>query len=760
MRCKRGVAAGGRTLALDWPDMPPSDPIACLQVALPVPLPRLFDYLPPAGHAATPALVGHRVQVPFGSRELVGVVASVGMADAGVELRQARGLPDAEPLFSGELLDSLRWLARYTHAPPGEVFATALPAPLRAGEPLPDTHAWAWVLTEAGATGLAGLRRNSRPRRLAQLLEAGPADEDRLDRQLEGWRDAARALAKRGYAERVAIPATPGAPDPQAGPPPNPEQQAAIDAIAAARGFAPVLLEGVTGSGKTEVYLHAIADCLARGRQALVLVPEIGLTPQTLARFRARLGVPVHALHSGLADGERARVWAAAWRGEARVVVGTRSAVFTPLPEAGLIVVDEEHDGSYKQQDGIRYHARDFALVRGKALAVPVLLGSATPSLETLHNAGAGRYAHLRLRQRAGEARPPAVRILDVRKRPLQAGLAPEVLEMIGAALREGGQVLVFKNRRGYAPVLLCHDCGWSAHCPRCSTPVQSTPLTVHAGGGKLVCHHCGHRQSRPLACPDCASLALQPQGVGTERLEELLAERFADWPVLRIDRGTTQRRDGLAKLLAELGDRPGILVGTQILAKGHDLPNLTRVVVVGVDEGLFSSDFRGGEKLAQLLVQVAGRAGRARKPGEVWWQTHHPDHPLLHALINGGYESFAAAELVQREAASFPPYAHQAMLRAEASQVEAASAFLRAARHALEDAACAGGKAPEVELHGPITAPMPRRAGHYRMQLLVSSPRRGALHACLDAALPGLYALPEARRTRWSLDVDPVDLY
>ncbi len=304
-----------------------------------------------------------------------------------------------------------------------------------------------------------------------------------------------------------------------------------------------------------------------------MLVPEIGLTPQTLARFRARLGVPVHALHSGLNDNERARAWTAAWRGEARVIVGTRSAVFTPLPEAGLIVIDEEHDASYKQQDGIRYHARDFALVRASKLGVPVLLGSATPSLETLHNAQAGRYAHLRLRRRAGDARPPAVRILDVRKRPLQAGLAPEVLEMIGAALRDGGQVLVFKNRRGYAPVLLCHDCGWSAHCPRCSTPAHSTPLTVHAGGGKLVCHHCGHRQARPLACPDCASLALQPQGVGTERLEELLAERFADWPVLRIDRGTTQRRDGLAKLLAELGERPGILVGTQILPRATTCP-------------------------------------------------------------------------------------------------------------------------------------------------------------------------------------------
>jgi len=733
----------------------------CLRVALPLPLPRLFDYAPPPGAAAAAGDVGRRVRVPFGTRELAGVVVAVGPPESSAELRQALAFVDPVPLFAGELFDSLGWLARYTHAPLGEVLATALPAPLRAGEPLPDTHAWAWALTEAGATGLTSLRAGARPRRLAELLQAGPMDEDRLDQALEGWRPAARALARRHYADRVAVPASAHPPAPQPGPLPNPGQQAAIEAIAATAGFAPMLLEGVTGSGKTEVYLHAIAACLARGRQALVLVPEIGLTPQTLARFRARLGVSVHALHSGMADGERARVWAAAWRGEARVVVGTRSAVFAPLPEAGLIVVDEEHDASYKQQDGIRYHARDFALVRGKALDVPVLLGSATPSLETLHNAQAGRYAHLRLHQRAGDAQPPTVRILDVRKRPLQAGLAPETLHAIEAALGDGGQVLVFKNRRGYAPVLLCHDCGWSAHCPRCSTATQGTPMTVHAGGGRLVCHHCGHRQARPPACPDCASLALQPQGIGTERLEELLAERFSDWPVLRIDRGTTARRDGLARLLAELGERPGILVGTQILAKGHDLPNLTRVVVVGVDEGLFSSDFRAGEKLAQLLIQVAGRAGRAQRPGEVWWQTHHPEHPLLHALIQGGYGSFARAELPQREAAGFPPFAHLALLRAEAQQADAAAAFLHAARDILH-AALPAGRAPEaaIALHGPLTAPMARRAGMYRMQLLLSCGHRPALHACLDAVLPAIHALPQARRARWSLDVDPVDLY
>ena len=736
-----------------------SAPDSVLRVALPVPLPRLFDYRPPADG---PGDVGCRVRVPFGSRSLVGVIAQIGPADPGLaELREAEALLDPQPLLQGELLASLRWLARYTHAPLGEVLATALPSALRRGEPLPETHAWAWRLTEAGATAHARLR--GRPRQLADRLQTDALDEDFLDTEVDDWRAAARALLKRGLAERIAVPASSRAPLPQPGPVLNAEQAEALAALRARPGFAATLLDGVTGSGKTEVYLQAIADCLARGRQALVLVPEIGLTPQALARFRKRLGVPIHALHSGLTDNERVRVWAAVWRGEARVIVGTRSAVFTPLPEAGLIVIDEEHDGSYKQQDGIRYHARDFALVRGKALDVPVILGSATPSLETLHNAQAGRYAHLRLRKRAGDAQPPTVRVIDVRKRPLDAGLSSDLLKAMRAALDAGGQVLVFKNRRGYAPVLLCHDCGWSAQCKRCSTPLRASPMTVHGGGRRLQCHHCCARQTPPPACPDCASLALQPQGVGTERLEELLAEKFADVPVLRIDSASTRRKDALEKLFIEFGAQPGILVGTQMLAKGHDLPNLTLVAVVGIDEGLFSADFRAGEKLAQLLIQVAGRAGRADKRGEVLLQTHHPEHPLLQTLIHGGYSAFAEIELVQREAACFPPFAHIALLRAEAQQADAPTQFLQAAKTVLMPWCApkpARGVAPAgLTLDGPVPAPMPRRAGMYRAQLLLSSPTRRELHAALDDAQSLLFALPEARKVRWSLDVDPIDL-
>ncbi|MCC7097773.1 MAG: primosomal protein N' [Thermomonas sp.] len=749
------------------PDRP-----AVLRVALPVPLPRSFDYLPPEGVAVEQVAVGQRLRVPFGQRELCGIVIERGLADQDVELRTALDLPDARPLLSGELLASLRWLSAYLHAPLGEVLATALPAMLRRGEPLPDIASYGWCLNEAGRTAWPAMRAG-KPKQLAETLQH-LRDEEALDAMCPGWRTPLRRLREHGWVDRIEI--TPErvavAPCATAGIVLNDEQAQAIAAIRDRQGYAPTLLDGVTGSGKTEVYLQAIGDCLARGKQALVLVPEIGLTPQALARFRARLGAPVHALHSGLNDGERAAVWLKAAAGQARVIVGTRSAIFVPLPEAGLIVVDEEHDGSYKQFDGIRYHARDFALVRARALDVPIVLGSATPALETLHNARAGKFAHLRLKQRAGDAKPPLVRVQDVRKRPLRAGLSEESLAAIRSALDAGGQVLVFKNRRGYAPVLLCHDCGWSAHCSRCSMQDKPTAMTVHAHGRRLQCHHCGHRKPSPPACPDCGGLALQAQGNGTERIEEDLAARFDDVPVLRIDRGSTGHRDALQRHLDTLGTRPGILVGTQMLAKGHDLPNLTLVVVVGIDEGLFSADFRSGEKLAQLLIQVAGRAGRADKPGTVLLQTHHPEHPLLNTLVTCGYHAFADAELRLREEAGFPPFAHLALLRAEAKQAEPSLRFLQDAKatcmawnaHAESNPhpnpSLGGREAEIVAIDGPLPAPMPRRAGYVRAQLLLSATSRKALHAALSTLMPALYAHPDARKLRWSLDVDPVDLY
>lgn len=729
----------------------PVAPEPVLRIALPVPLARLFDYRPPSGQQAGEDWVGCRVRVPFGrgEGEQVGMVVAVGPAEAdGPDLKPVHERLDAAPLLAGELFDSLRWLASYYHAPLGEVIATALPGLLRSGQPLPETTRHGWRATPAGLASAAAPGRDGKPRRLLAELAARPLGEDLLDQQHPDWRPAARALAERGLAERLPLAGRVEPVPTLPGPALMPAQSEAMAAIRADQGFRAYLLEGVTGSGKTEVYLQAIADCLAAGRQALVLVPEIGLTPQALARFRSRLGVPVLAQHSGLSDGERARAWASMARGEARVMVGTRSAIFCPLPEAGLIVVDEEHDGSYKQQDGIRYHARDLALVRASKLGVPVILGSATPSLESLHNVLAGRYRHLRLGQRAGGAKPPAVRVLDLRKRPLRNGLSEELLDAVGRCLARGEQALVFKNRRGYAPVLICHDCGWSAHCKRCDAA-----MTVHAGGRRLICHHCGARATPPNACPDCASLALQPQGAGTERIEEALADRFPDALMIRVDRETTRKRDAIEKHLEAFGERSGILVGTQMLAKGHDLPRLTLVAVVGVDEGLFSADFRAGEKLAQLLIQVAGRAGRAQLPGEVVLQTHHPDHPLLNTLLTGGYPAVAALQLAEREAAQFPPYAHLALLRAEAPTEGDMQGFLREAREEF-------GEHEGVQLNGPMPAPMARRAGKARGQILLDARQRGPLHAALQQWLPRLQALKSARKVRWSLDVDPTDLY
>jgi primosomal protein N' (replication factor Y) len=536
---------------------------------------------------------------------------------------------------------------------------------------------------------------------------------------------------------------------PVAGPALNDEQRAAADSVIAARGFAPFLLDGVTGSGKTEVYLAIIRACLAQGRQALVLVPEIALTPQALRRFRERLGVDIAALHSGLGEGERARAWLAAARGEATVILGTRSALFVPLPEPGVIIVDEEHDASYKQQEGFRYHARDLAVMRAKALNVPVVLGSATPSLESLANVDAERYRLLRLSHRAGLAQPPALRVVDLRRQPLQHGLAASTLDAIADCIARDEQVLIFKNRRGYAPVLMCHDCGWSAQCPHCERA-----LTLHRGAARLRCHHCGYEQAVPRACPACTGLALHALGQGTERLEETLAAQFPGTPIVRVDRDTTRgrrMRDALLDSLSSTGAR--ILIGTQMLAKGHDLPHLTLVVVVGVDEGLHSLDFRASERLGQLVVQVAGRAGRAERAGTVILQTHDPAHALLATLLNGGYHALARQLLRDRRDASLPPFAQFALLRAEGKDKAELNAFLGAAAKTA-DAKNA------IVLHGPLEAPMPRRAGAFRGQVLVEAGERAALQAFLPRWLDEVRAIPGERRLRWSIDVDPVDLY
>ncbi len=719
-----------------------------LRIALPVPLNSLFDYRAGEG----PVAIGCRVLVPFGRRQMVGVVVEQ-VATSGqdeTKLKTVERVLDATPLLTDELMATLRWAARYYQHPLGEVLQAALPVALRSGRALPHSGVAALQLTQLGSAALGDpkRRRGVRIDALLGALAAGPLPAAHADVRGAGAASVRSALAH-VWVERVHVPAAAIARKGSAGPALNEEQRSAATAvIVAAGGFAPFLLDGVTGSGKTEVYLDIIKACIAQGRQALVLVPEIALTPQTLRRFRERLGIDIATVHSGLGESERARAWLGAARGEAAVILGTRSALFVPLPKPGVIIVDEEHDASYKQQEGFRYHARDLAVMRAKALDIPVVLGSATPSLESLANVAAGRYQALRLSHRAGLSQPPALKVVDLRTQRLQHGLAAPTLAAIAACVARGEQALVFKNRRGYAPVLLCHDCGWSAQCPDCERA-----MTWHRGAARLRCHHCGREQKVPRACPGCGGLALHPIGEGTERLEEALAAHFPDIPIVRVDRDTTRgrrARDALFESLPDAGAR--ILVGTQMLAKGHDLPHLTLVVVVGVDEGLHSVDFRASERLGQLIVQVAGRAGRAERAGTMLLQTHDPAHPLLSVLLNGGYRALATQLLVDRRAACLPPFGQLALLRAEATDKAALDRFLASAVASANDAA--------IVAHGPLTAPMARRAGAHRGQVLIEAAERAALQGFLPAWLDRVRALPGARQLRWSIDVDPVDLY
>jgi primosomal protein N' (replication factor Y) (superfamily II helicase) len=729
--------------------------VEVVRVVLPLPIPQTFDYLcgVPKPH------VGARVRVPFGRTHRVGIVIETDVAPgvAANRLKPVEALLDDEPLLDGELLANLQRAADYWCGAPGEVIFGALPMALRDGHSPSGFAEEAWRTTTAGSAARDVGTRRGGSAALLETLGDGVLSASELDTLLPGWRAAARRLLAAGLIERIRIPVEQPCTRDGAAHVLNDEQ---VDALAtllsAGAGFHPFVLHGVTGSGKTEIYLRLAERALQQERQVLWLVPEIGLVPQALRRLRARFHARIAVLHSNLADGERARAWLDARSGAAAIVLGTRSAAFAPLPKAGLIVVDEEHDASYKQHEGFRYHARDFALMRAQSLGVTIVLGSATPSLETLANVEAGRYPRLRLRHRV-RARPASpVHVLDLRGLKLAHGLSPALLDALDATIARGEQALVFKNRRGYAPVLLCHACGWHAACPNCAKP-----LTLYRGRRQLLCHHCGHGEPAPESCPNCHASALIPQGQGTERLEEALVARYPNIPVQRIDRESTRRRDAFGKLLDQLADdQPAILVGTQMLAKGHDLPNLTTVAIVGVDEGLYSVDFHAGERLAQLIVQVAGRAGRADKPGEVWLQTHEPEHPLLTTLLRGGYDAAAALQLGERLASQLPPFSHMALLRAECRQRDVLDGFTTAARDALVRGVRAQPANTRIRINGPFAAPMPLRAGRHRMQLLLESAQRPPLRHALATWLPLLHALPQPRGLRWSIDVDPVDLY
>ena len=723
-----------------------------LVVALATPLRTLFDYLPPADLPPDALRPGQRLWVPFGRRRCCGLLVAI-KAHSDLprrRLKRAQALIDRHPLVSTEHLAFLQWVADYYHHPPGEVFMAALPVTLRKGKAAKGA-APNWVCLKPKASVAAVGPRAKRRRALLQWLQerGGCASLARVRRRFPTAPALLRILQREGLVERRHRPE--GGQESAAGAPIHPlnsAQRAAVEAVTL-DAFGAWLLDGVTGSGKTEVYLHLARRVLAQGRSVLLLVPEIALTPQLVSRFKG-LGVPMALLHSARADGEREHDWLRAARGEARLVVGTRSAVLAPIPELGLVLVDEEHDPSYKQQEGIRYSARDLALVRGRRAGCPVVLGSATPSLESLHNVARGRYRRLVLKERAGGARPPTLHLLDVRGQRLTGGLSPRLIEGIEFCLAEGQQALLFLNRRGYAPVLSCYHCGWLSDCPRCDAR-----QTYHRYWSKLICHHCGSERPAPATCPACGSTELHPLGRGTEQLEQVLKARFPQYPLVRIDRDTTSRKGSLERLLDQVRrGEPGLLVGTQMLAKGHHFPKVSLVAMVDLDAGLFSADFRAAERMAQLVVQVAGRAGRGEHPGLVLLQTRYPDHPLLQTLVNQGYGAFAQAALAERREAELPPFSHQVLVRASAGRMEAAMIFLRLAQ------ALAQPVTPRPELLGPVPAPMPRRAGRYRAQLLLQARDRRLLHRFLDRWIPQVASLPEARRVRWSLEVDPLDLY
>lgn len=726
------------------------------RVALPVPLDKQFDYLIPSSQFP---IIGGRVSVPFGRQTLVGIVVSlVHQSDFPVEqLKPIKHVLDNAPLWPDELYSLLQWCSLFYQYPLGETLCNAMPAALRKGKPADFATLVEWQLTTTGRDQLMqGFGRAVKQAKVMHLLEHGPvAHQTFIDEEITT--SVLKTLQEKGWIESVDKKPTrqrwPEQVEADVDKPKlNQEQAVAIASVNSQDGFGCYLLEGVTGSGKTEVYLNLIKPVLEKGRQALILVPEIGLTPQTINRFRSRFSVPVEVIHSGLNDTERLNAWLCARDRQAGIVIGTRSALLTPFADLGIIIVDEEHDASYKQQDSLRYHARDVAVMRANKEQIPIVLGSATPALETLHNALSGKYHHLHLTQRAGVAVPTTNKVLDVKGMYLESGLSAPLIAEMRRHLSAGNQVMLFLNRRGFSPALMCHECGWIAECKRCDAY-----YTYHQYSNEIRCHHCGSQQPIIHQCQGCGSTNLVTVGVGTEQLENQLESLFPEYKTVRIDRDSTRRKGSLESALSAI--RKGeyqILIGTQMLAKGHHFPNVTLVALLDVDGSLYSSDFRASERLAQLFIQVAGRAGRASKPGEVVLQTHHPEHSLLHALLNKSYRSFAETALQERQLAMLPPYTFLTLFRAEANQSPLVEAFLRQVRHTLEshplfDDACM--------VLGPTPAPLAKRAGKFRWQLLLQTQNRSLMQKLLTSARPVIQMLPDAKKVRWSLDIEPQDL-
>ena len=725
-----------------------------VRVALAVPLPRFFDYLYLPD--LTP-IVGGRVLVPFGSQKRVGIVVDLPASSdvAKEKLKPIIDVLDAESLFNSTTWDWLAWSANYYRAALGDVLFQALPVKLRHGESAVKNDRTFWRITELGKQALESgeLKRAKKQIEALNLLLTQDLEKGNNEISSAIW----SALKGKDYVEEIIVPTEQKSWQKALGDNPlvnldnrltlNKQQALAFSQLLFQEGFNVWLLEGVTGSGKTEIYLQYIEEVLKKGKQVLVLVPEIGLTPQTVRRFQARFNVEIDVLHSNLNDTQRLNVWERARTGQSAIVIGTRSALFTQFSDLGLIILDEEHDGSFKQQDGWRYHARDLGIVLAQKLNIPILLGSATPSLESVNNVQNGKYHHLVLSKRAGNATALRQFVIDLKHQRIQNGLSEPLLKRMQEHLEKGNQVLLFLNRRGFAPVLLCHECGWIDECHHCEKP-----YTYHQHQCVLRCHHCGAQKTVPMQCGHCGSTHLVTTGLGTEQLEETLKARFPQYNIARIDRDSTARKGKLEGYLEDIQQgKSQILIGTQMLAKGHHFPNVTLVALVNVDNALFSLDFRAEERLAQLYVQVAGRSGRAEKQGEVVLQTHYPDHPLLTTLLEKGYQAFAEETLKLRHNMGLPPFSFQALFKAQCRHSEEAeNALSQLASFFYEQ------KIEGLQVLGPIPAPFSKKAGQYRWQLLLQHASRKQLQAALSRYSPELI---KSSQVRLILDVDPLDL-
>ena len=730
-----------------------------VRVAVPIPLETLFDYSVPP-HSDIPP-IGGRVTVPFSGRILVGICVERSPKDPHEKPKDIIESLDIRPILSKELLDLAKWMSNYYFYPLGEVLATILPAQARKGQKLEIKREEVWRIK----TGYAASDRAPRQKELLKFLETKGGQATLNEIKAEGFSSSiVKALSEKQLIyiklpEETSVKALHIRQEAKV-PVMNEEQVAVLKNINQnPDGFVATLIEGVTGSGKTEIYLRMIEAVCLKGKQALVLVPEIALTPQTLSRFKKRFGPSgvVTSLHSDLSDSERLQTWLKSENGEVQIVIGTRSAILTPFKDLGLIVVDEEHDSSFKQNEGLRYSARDVAAKRAQDLDIPILFGSATPALETLNNADKGLYGHLYLKQRVADAKLPRVKVIDIRGLTLKAGLSNEMLQTLKLHLKSGNQALIFLNRRGFAPTYLCSSCGWIKTCGNCDSK-----MTLHRKPEVLVCHQCGCKEPVKPICEKCNGQQLKPLGLGTQRTEETLSELFPEVPLIRIDRDNVKSHLQMQKQLDRINKgTPAILVGTQMLAKGHHFPKVTLVGIVDADSGFLSSDFRAPERTAQLITQVAGRAGRAERSGEVCIQTYQPDNLSLRSLIKNGYGGFARKELGIRKKSRLPPYQAMALIRAESEKEAEASTFLSELANAING---------DLEVLGPVAAPIARIDNRFRYQLLLLATTRTKLHdyiarikldiSRISNGQIGVRKMKTGRKLKWSIDIDPYDTF